>query len=100
MTTACRVATRPNKTMAYFYSAYGMVLCADVPLPVLAGVPEQEQADVYIWLQSTPPLAAVHEGPEEYWYRDSERTALRIQCLAQGSYLRLIYRDGTQFVLN
>jgi hypothetical protein len=86
--------------MVFFYSAYGMVLCADVPLPGLVRVPAQERADIHVWLKSTPPWAAVNESAGEYWYRNSERTGLRIQCLAQGSYLRLTYRDGTRFVLD
>src|SRR5262245_10361809 len=86
--------------MAFFYSVYGMVLCTDMPLPGLVGVPDQERADVYVWLQSTPPWATVNKSTGEYWYRDPERAALRIRCLAQGSYLRLTYQDGTQFVLD
>jgi hypothetical protein len=86
--------------MAFFYSAYGMVLCADVPLPGLIGVPDQELVDVHVWLKSTPPWAAVNESAGEYWYRNSERTVLRIRCLDQGSYLRLTYQDGTRFVLD
>jgi len=86
--------------MAFFYCVYGIVLCADVLLPGLIGVPDQERPDVQVWLQSPPPWATVNESAGKYWYRDFERTALRIRCLAPGNYLRLTYRDGTQFVLD
>ena len=51
-------------------------------------------------MKSTPPWAAVNENAGEYWYGNSERTALRIQCVVQGSYLGLTYRDGTRFLLD
>jgi len=92
--------------MSLLYSGYGLKLLANRPIPGLVELPATPQVDVHVWLGLMP--ASLHEVPpasQPVWYvspyRDERgEPALTIRELAGGAYHRLLYRDGTEFLVD
>lgn len=86
-----------------FYSAFGLGLSADRPIPGLVPVDRPASADTRIWFDVVSP--ALPSGRrQEIRYRsafiESGRPALRVWELAGGGHFRLRYSDGTEFVVD
>jgi hypothetical protein len=87
--------------MSYDYSAFGLSLGSNWPLPGLMARQDSSPIDIAIWLQTEP---VVGGGQTEAWYRsdpDVERASrLWVWSLSGGRYFQLVYGDGTQFYVN
>jgi hypothetical protein len=85
------------------YSAFGLRLWADHPIPGLIPADLPGEADTRIWFHAGPPAQAL-EAREESWYcssfLESGRPAVCVWKLAGGAYVRWRYSDGTEFVIN
>lgn len=91
------------------YSIYGLHLEADHPVPglapALADARPQSQADVHLRLGSMPSwLDEKLDGAEAFYESarvdDHGRPSLSCSKLDGGAYLRLLYYDGTEFVID
>ncbi len=83
------------------YSVYGLGLCADRPIPGLIPPAAPPRVDVRLYLGSAPALG----GPAVPWYvsphRDERgRPISTFWKLAGDEYLRVRFRDGTEFVVD
>ena len=88
-----------------FYSAYGLRLASDLPIPGLIdaspGLPELQ-----IWLKERPAwLGRCDRLPRTRWYVSPETEqgnapSLIVTLLASGQYFQLEYADGTTFVVD
>jgi len=89
--------------MSVIYSIYGMVLGADQPIPCLVPLPATPSVDVELHLGSAPPRMddMLKAAPEPWFaspYCDERGEPYSMGWrLAGGAYLRLWYRDGTEF---
>jgi hypothetical protein len=89
--------------MPVTYSVYGMVLSADQPIPGLVPMVAARPVDVELHLGSGPPrLDEFLSAPSVPWYlspyRDERGEPSSMGWrVAGGKYLRLRYRDGTEF---
>jgi hypothetical protein len=92
--------------MSVFYSGYGMGLCADRQVPGLAPLSTTPRVNVRLYLGSAPPdLSHMLKAAREPWYvsplvDERGEPASAVWRLAGGDYLRVRYRDGTEFVLD
>lgn len=92
--------------MTYFYSAYGLCLCADLPLPGLALLDSVPCVDVKVWLDGKPAWLdeLTHGVPEVFQTSPSrnerDEPVLTVWKLAGGDYFQLHYADGTEFVVD
>ena len=90
--------------MPSFYSAFGLSLRANRPVPGLIPHSVPSRADIQIWLDPTPWAPEVDDLPADLWYvskgRDQYAPALRAWRLGGGAYFRLLYGDGTQFLVD
>lgn len=91
--------------MRRYFSAYGLRICADRPIPGLLPCRESSDVDVTVSLQFTP--AALREGlnsGETIWQSssetDSSHPVLQIKQIFDGAYLSFQYCDGTEFILD
>ena len=88
------------------YSVYGLALSTNLPLPGMVSLPSDEPASVTVSLGFIPPMLRDVAGfPEEIWYTNSNtddcgQPILRVWKVANGSYFRLLYCDGTQFLVD
>jgi hypothetical protein len=86
-----------------FYSAFGLSLAANRPLPGLIPLSGVSPTDVRIWLDAAPPAATIRDLPADLWYlsdRLDESAGLRVWKLARGAYFKLQYGDGTEFLVD
>ena len=93
--------------MALQYSAFGLSLSANQPIPGLVAAPATPAVDTRIWLGTLPPL--ISSGPSgpgsgEVQYisprvPDQDLPALTAWTVAHGAFWRLRYADGTEFVV-
>jgi hypothetical protein len=91
--------------LSWYFSAYGLQLRADGPIPGLLTSPEPAQVDVAISLQGTPQAFDRNlEAAEDKWRSsstdESGRPVLQIKQAPEGAYLRFLYCDGAEFVLD
>lgn len=91
--------------MSLFYSAFGLSLGTDHPIPGLVPQPAGRPADARIWLDPASLPAEVRDLPRELWYATPRITeehppALRAWRLDDGAYFRLVYSDGTEFLVD
>ncbi len=92
--------------MTFFYSAYGLCLRADLPLPGLAVLDSVPCVDVKVWLDAKPDwLDQLTDGVPEVFQTSPSRNernepVLTVCKLAGGDYFQLQYADGTEFVVD
>lgn len=84
---------------------YGLHLRSNQPIPGLAALPVALRADVQVWLGSLPQWKDDVLAAAQSWYVAPERDEsgellLRAWRIADGQYFRLLYADGTEFVLD
>ena len=92
----------------HFYSAFGLSLRADRPLPGLVPLPASDAADVRISLGTLPPdwpRVCADEALEPPWYASpaanpAEPPALVVRRPAGGRYFHFRYGDATEFVVD
>jgi hypothetical protein len=90
--------------MAFFYSAFGLTLRANWPIPGLTPSTAVFFPDTQIWFgvpPSAPKIDNLTDGP---WYvsddREDDKPALRVWRFADGACFRLLYADGTEFFVD
>ena len=90
--------------MPYFYAGFGLSLESDHPIPGMVPVARPPRIDTHIWLGGGPSheiAACMDEAP---WYvsghEEADAPALRAWRLQGGEYFRLVYRDGSDFVID
>jgi hypothetical protein len=87
--------------MAFFYSAYGLSLVTNHPVPGLIPLSVALPADTQIWLGVMPLSARVPALADDPWYvsgeRDGDTPVLQVWKLDGGAFFRLVYSDGTAF---
>jgi hypothetical protein len=92
--------------VTYFYSAYGLNLSSDLAIPGLRTLSPVSHADLQVWLGSKPLWASeLEQARQEFFYEsplqdEHGEPSLRIWNLPDKGYFRLVYCDGTQFILD
>ena len=91
--------------MSWFYVAFGLRLKSDQPIPGLADHPEPEAVDVEVCYEGKAAWwDRLLEMPHELWHigfpDDGGEPGYRVWYVAGGTYFRLRYSDGCQFVMN
>lgn len=85
------------------YSAFGLRLQADRPVPGLTPLVSAAPADTRIWFRAAAPEAA-RGALEDAWYASSfieaGQPAVRVWKIGNGAYVRWRYSDGTEFVVD
>ena len=91
--------------MHLVYSVFGLRLYANLPLPGLTPLTFATDSDVQVWLQS--PLPALNDKGAEAEllhvspYQDEQgEPVVKAWKLMGGSFFRLRYSDGTEFVID
>src|SRR5262245_20301338 len=92
---------------SHFYSAFGLSLCADRPLPGLVARPASD-ADVRVSLGTLPPdwpRVRAEEADAPPWYTSPAEApavppALTVWRPDAGRYYHLRYADATEFVID
>ena len=97
-------STAGVRTMSLFYSAFGLSLGTNRPVPGLIPLPGVVPTHTQIWLDAVPISRWMREVPDNFWYvsdaRDEDTPALRAWRLAGGACFRLQYSDGTEFLVD
>jgi hypothetical protein len=87
-----------------FYSAFGLSLRTNLRIPGLVPSSVVSSADTQIWLDAWPLSPRIRDLPGDVWYvsegQDENTPALRVWRLAGGAYFRLLYSDGTEFLVD
>lgn len=92
--------------MGLFYSAFGMYLHSNGPIPGLVPLTNIQKADLQIWLDLMPPwLNQTESLTLQKLYVSDFKTedglpVLTVEELFDGAYLQLTYYDRTQFIIN
>ena len=94
--------------MALRYSAFGLSLSANRPIPGLVAVPATTAVDTRIRLGALPDLRSADRSgvePDEVRYVSPDRSsgglpALTAWTVGSGSFWRLRYADGTEFAVD
>lgn len=92
--------------MSFLYCVYGLQLCSNRPVPGLVPLSTPGKSAVQAWLGLMPPWIKEAQGSEgELWYvsvyqDEHGEPTMKTWKLADGSYFRLRYRDGTEFVVD
>jgi hypothetical protein len=88
--------------MAWFYSAFGLNLQTNRPIPGLTPLPVESSVDARIWLDEGSGLPV--DADLAPWYETDDPVqaapALRVWRLASGAGFRLRYSDGTEFLVD
>lgn len=86
------------------YSAFGLSLRTNRPIPGLIPLSAEGPADTQIWLDPSLTPSGIRDMPADIWYVSEEDgetlPALRVWRLGQGAYFRLAYADGTEFLVD
>jgi hypothetical protein len=86
------------------YSAFGLTVAADRPVPGLIPLPTVRPPQVWIRLATDSPFHGVCDSPHDLWYisedTDAGTPSLRVWKLSDGRYFRLLYADGTEFFVD
>lgn len=90
--------------MPLLYSAFGLALRANLPLPGLITCSARFHSDIQIWLDAMPVAFTESTLQWDAWYvsdeRDGHTPSLRVWRLAGGACFRLLYSDGVEFFVN
>ncbi len=92
--------------MAFSYSVYGLRLDANCVIPGLVSLQPTTNLEIQVWFNTIPSwLEKLLEAPQESWYSSPYRNKdgdplLQTWKLADDAHFRLLYRDGTQFIIN
>ncbi len=92
--------------MSSIYSAFGLRLESSRTIPGLLELPFARGVDVQVWMDKQPPWPnGLLETPSEILYTkpDEEKKGqplLTVWIIAGGRYFRILYKDGTEFVLD
>jgi hypothetical protein len=96
--------TRAAYHMPYFYSGFGLTLESDCAIPGMVPVDRPSSIDTHIWLVGDFPGESVRGRAEAPWYvserEDGDAPALHAWRLKRGDYFRLLYLDGSDFVID
>jgi hypothetical protein len=88
--------------MLHFYSGFGLAIQADRSIPGLIPGARPASIDTHIWLDDPPPALNEHDRWHP-WYvsgrGEGSAPSLRAWRHDGGSYFRLLYFDGTDFVV-
>jgi hypothetical protein len=89
----------------FWYSAYGLRLCADRPVPGLLPSQQVSDVDVTITLQSTPATLKDDLTAAEVHWRSSVdgecgEPVLQIKQTADAAYVSFLYSDQCEFILD
>jgi hypothetical protein len=90
----------------FVYSAFGLRLCTNLPLTGLLPLAGDSAQDLRVWLNVMPPwLEDLPDAAQTVWHISSYRNErgeplLKIWEIRDGEYLRFLYDDGTQFILD
>lgn len=89
--------------MPFSFSAFGLSLRSNRPIPGLPPQPPAASPDTQIWLDPKPLANTIHHKPWNPWYisgdGDTGRPLLRVWRGADGGHFRLLYDDGVEFVV-
>jgi hypothetical protein len=83
------------------YSAFGLRLAANLPVPGLQPEPIADRVDAHIGFGAAPTI--VDAERERVWYVGSEEIngiPALVASRVDGTYFRLRYADGTEFVID
>ena len=84
--------------MGFFYSAFGLTLRANCPIPGLSPTAAVSRTDTQIWFGIPPSAPKLDDLSDRPWYvsddREDDTPALRVWRLDDGAYFRLLYADG------
>jgi hypothetical protein len=87
-----------------FYSAFGLCLRTNRQIPGLIPRAVVSPVDTQIWLDAAPLSPRIHDLPDDVWYvsdgHAGSTPALRVWRLSGGACFRLLYNDGTEFLVN
>jgi hypothetical protein len=88
----------------YRYHLHGLALASNGRIPGLVAVQDDRPADLSVWLDRSP-LALHHTSEWETWFESpfqlpNGQPALRAFRSIQGSYYRLLYHEGIDFVID
>ena len=92
--------------MHWVYRVYGLHLQTNLPLPGLVPLPSAPKIDIQVWLQSNPNALIDEAGARADLfhispYQDEQgEPVLKAWELMDGSFFRLRYSDGAEFVIN
>ena len=101
-----RQTTTGNHTVTFFFSAYGLRLACEQPIPGLTPSPAASSPDVTVYFGAMPAgLEESFAGSHEVFYCDHGGSPdaipnLTASLVSGGSYIRLRYVDGTEFLLD
>jgi hypothetical protein len=86
------------------YSAFGLSIATNRPVPGLVPERESRAPDTRVWFGALPLWPATRDFPDAFWYTgepDSGSTpGLRVWKLAGETHFRLLYSDGTDFIVD
>jgi hypothetical protein len=90
---------------SFGYSVFGLGLLANAPVPGLVATASHSRIDVRVWLDAMPPrYQRLCQAAQEPWCTRLDRSEsgepiLRLWKCDGGNYFRLLYQDGTEFVV-
>ena len=94
-----------SEAMSIVCTVYGLGIRASESIPGLRDLESISRMDVEVLLGLEPPWLDGALGAAQVWYskpcQDEQGVpVLRVLAFARGAYFRLIYSDGTQFVVD
>ena len=86
-----------------WYSAFGLSLAVDGPVPGLIPKAAPATPDIRVWFHQRPAFFNPDRSVEEPYFASEDTgaasPALQVWRTADGAYFRLLYADGTQFLV-
>jgi len=88
-----------------WHTVYGLILEADRPIPGLPQHAPTPKADIRIFFDTEPEwLTEARTGHAQRWPsltggQDSAGSSRKVWSIESGRFLRVLYRDGTEFLL-
>ena len=88
--------------MCAFHRAFGLSLLSTQAIPGLAAHSTPGPADVHLWLGGDGGMPEVDERDSRLRYHSSDEQggALHVWALDGGRYFKMLYGDGTQFIVD
>jgi hypothetical protein len=90
--------------VSLFYSAFGLSFRTNRSVPGLVPQSPVFPADTQIWLDAMPVSPLIRKWSDDVFYvsgeRDGNAPALRVWRLPGSACFRLLYRDGTEFLVD
>jgi hypothetical protein len=94
----------PASRTPLFYSAFGLSIATNRPVPGLIAQSGSFAADTRVWFDALPVWPTIHDFPDDLWYVSDpvvgNTSGLRVWKLADDAYFRLLYGDGTEFIVD